>query len=206
MALNKKAKSSLLVATIVAGISMAGADKIHTIQEIENLKISVEQRNSQLDEQKKDNIKIKKELEKAQNKLEDTEKDLKKTKKQLKKAKSQLSAYNASSSTRSVGKGTPVTITLTFYGDGADENGGYTGITALGKKLQAGMVASNFYSFGTKFEYGGQVYTVSDRGGSGFDGPNNLDVFVPRNPGESKQSYDARISKYGRKTVTMYKQ
>lgn len=205
MALNKKMKSRLLVATIVAGGITIGADKIYTVQEIDKLETVIEKRDSQIESQHKENIKIKKKLEQTQEKLEDVEKDLNKTKKQLKKAKSQLSAYNASSSTRSIGRGTPVKITLTFYGDGAEENGGYAGITAQGKKLSAGMVASNYYSFGTKFEFGGQIYTVSDRGGSGFDGPNNLDVFVPRKPGESKAAYDARIRKYGRRTVTMYK-
>ena len=96
-------------------------------------------------------------------------------------------------------------MTLTFYGDFAHENGGYTGIDAQGNKLVAGTVASNVYSFGTKFEYNGQIFTVRDRGGRNFNSSNRLDVFVPRKSGEWNSAYAKRIREYGRKTVTMYK-
>lgn len=106
---------------------------------------------------------------------------------------------------RSIGKGTPVTITMTFYGDFAHENGGYEGIDCNGNKLVAGTVASNYYPQGTRFEFNGQIYTVRDRGGSNFNGANRLDVFVPRLKNESDSAYSKRIRHYGRKTVTMYK-
>ena len=106
---------------------------------------------------------------------------------------------------RSIGQGTPVTITMTFYGDFAHENGGYAGIDCNGNKLVAGTVASNYYPQGTQFEFNGQIYTVRDRGGSNFNSANRLDVFVPRLKNESDSAYSKRIRHYGRKTVTMYK-
>ena len=101
--------------------------------------------------------------------------------------------------------GTPIEITMTFYGDFAHENGGYAGLDCNGNKLIAGTVASNYYAQGTQFELNGQLFTVRDRGGSNFNSPNRLDVFVPRLENESNSSYSKRIKHYGRKTVTMYK-
>ena len=98
--------------------------------------------------------------------------------------------------------GTPIELTLTFYGDGAEENGGYAGINAYGDKLTAGTVASNVYPKGTQFRLSnGQVLTVQDRGGSSFNSYNRLDVFVPRLKGESDAQYDKRIASYGVKKV-----
>lgn len=98
-----------------------------------------------------------------------------------------------------------VDITMTFYGEGAEENGGYAGITCNGDKLVDGIVASNVWPQGTKFYCveENKIYTVSDRGGSNFNSYNRLDVFVPRYSGESKSEYDSRISRMGRKPVTM---
>ena len=102
--------------------------------------------------------------------------------------------------------GTPIELTLTFYGDGAEENGGYAGINAYGDKLTAGTVASNVYPKGTQFRLSnGQVLTVQDRGGSSFNSYNRLDVFVPRLKGESDAQYDKRIASYGVKKVKAYK-
>lgn len=101
--------------------------------------------------------------------------------------------------------GTPIEMTMTFYGDFAHENGGYAGIDCNGDKLVAGTIASNYYPQGTQFEFNGQIFTVRDRGGSNFNSPNRLDVFVPRLKNESDSAYAKRIRHYGRKTVTMYK-
>lgn len=101
--------------------------------------------------------------------------------------------------------GEPITLRLSYYGEGAEENGGYAGITCTGAKLVDGMVASNVYDIGTKFMWDGKVYTVSDTGGDHFDSYDRLDVFVPRYPGESKDSYDRRISDEGRKVVQAVK-
>lgn len=103
------------------------------------------------------------------------------------------------------GSGTPVNMTMTFYGDFAHENGGYAGIDCNGDKLVAGTVASNYYPQGTQFEFNGQVFTVRDRGGSNFNNPNRLDVFVPRLNNESDSDYTKRIRHYGVKKVVMYK-
>lgn len=106
---------------------------------------------------------------------------------------------------RGTTRGTPIQMKMTFYGDFAHENGGYAGIDAQGNKLVAGTVASNVYPFGTTFSYNGQIFTVRDRGGRNFNSYNRLDVFVPRKKGESDAAYARRISIYGVKTVTMYK-
>ena len=247
MALSKKLKSSLLVATLVAGGITIGVDKANSNKRIKELESSLSAKELKIDEQNKEIKKKERELTKVQKDLcdtetslkdtketlkdtekslkntkkalEDTEKELKNTKGQLQEANRKINSSKVSSFARSVNttstntnkvnstnkKGTPVSMTLTFYGDGADENGGYAGITASGQKLRDGMVASNYYPFGTKFELNGKIYTVSDRGGSGFNGPNNLDVFVPRRAGESTVAYKVRIMKYGKRKVTMYK-
>ena len=101
--------------------------------------------------------------------------------------------------------GTPVKMTMTFYGDFAHENGGYAGIDCNGNKLVAGTVASNYYPQGTQFEFNGQIFTVRDRGGSNFNNPNRLDVVVPRLNNESDSDYTKRIRHYGVKKVVMYK-
>lgn len=120
------------------------------------------------------------------------------------KIKARSSSQDAPVTTSS-SRGTPISMTLSFYGDGADENGGHAGITAYGQKLSAGMVASNTYPRGTQFSFNGQTFTVQDKGGSHFNSGNRLDVFVPRLSGESNSAYKKRISHYGRRTVTMYK-
>lgn len=98
-------------------------------------------------------------------------------------------------------RGTPITLKLSFYGDGAEENGGYAGMDAQGGKLRAGTIASNVYPFGTQFSINGQIFTVRDRGGSHFNSPDRIDVFVPRRDGETKEEYNRRIREYGRKEV-----
>lgn len=115
-------------------------------------------------------------------------------------------AYSLPNNTTSSTKGTPIQMRLSFYGDFAHENGGYAGRDAQGNKLVGGTVASNVYPFGTTFVFEGRTFTVRDRGGSNFNSYNRLDVFVPRLQGESDAAYKARISHYGVRTVTMYKQ
>ena len=164
--------------------------------------------------ERQNNIKkLNKEKDDLTKSIEDLKKENKSLKKDLEaKKQKEASAKLASAdcptqsvSRGSIKRGTPVKMTLTFYGDFAHENGGYTGIDAQGNKLVAGTVASNVYSFGTKFELNGQIFTVRDRGGKNFNSSNRLDVFVPRKSGESNSAYAKRIREYGRKTVTMYK-
>lgn len=162
-----------------------------------------------------------KELESSNAEKDEKIKELKDSKTKLESEKAKLSAevkklssgvyptsVSRGTSSRNTGttSGTPITMTLTFYGDGADENGGYAGMNAYSGKLTAGTVASNVYPRGTKFRLpNGQVLTVNDKGGSDFDSYNRLDVFVPRLSGESDYAYKKRISDYGRKTLTVYK-
>ena len=101
---------------------------------------------------------------------------------------------------------TPYELDKKFSDESIYENGGYAGRDAQGNKLVGGTVASNVYPFGTTFVFEGRTFTVRDRGGSNFNSYNRLDVFVPRLQGESNAAYKARISHYGVRTVTMYKQ
>lgn len=90
------------------------------------------------------------------------------------------------------------TFVLTFYTDLAEENGPYGAITCNGKRLAAGMVANNVLPQGTKImtkEFGQLV--VSDKGGKNFNTRNRLDVFIPRNKGESDRQYKRRVANMG---------
>lgn len=140
-------------------------------------------------------------LEKYRNHLDENDKLIEKKDKEIKELKKKIK-----NSKESPTYGTPVTLTLTFYGDFAYENGGYAGINAYGNKLAKGMVASNVHPRGTKFKLSsGETLTVEDRGGSNFNNYNRLDVFVPRIKGESDRQYAKRISNYGVKKVRAYK-
>ena len=150
-------------------------------------------------------------LEQYRNHLDKNDALIKEKDDKIKSLQSQL-AKKESLTNRSISRGgarqtgTPIELTLTFYGDGAEENGGYAGINAYGDKLTAGTVASNVYPKGTQFRLSnGQVLTVQDRGGSSFNSYNRLDVFVPRLKGESDAQYDKRIASYGVKKVKAYK-
>lgn len=150
-------------------------------------------------------------LEKYRNHLDKNDALIKEKDDKIKSLQSQLDKKE-SLTNRSISRGgarqvgTPIELTLTFYGDGAEENGGYAGINAYGDKLTAGTVASNVYPKGTQFRLSnGQVLTVQDRGGSNFNSYNRLDVFVPRLKGESDAQYEKRIASYGVKKVKAYK-
>lgn len=93
---------------------------------------------------------------------------------------------------------------LTYYTDMPSENGGYT-VTCTGKELEVGMVANNYLSIGTEIyleDYGTVV--VEDRGGSNFNVENRLDVFVPRNSGESDEEYLSRVNNMGIDYISGY--
>jgi 3D (Asp-Asp-Asp) domain-containing protein len=100
---------------------------------------------------------------------------------------------------------TEVDITLTFYTSLAEENGGFNGINCIGKKLTSGTVANNVLPLGTEIytkEFG--TLTVSDRGGNNFNTINRLDVYVPREDGESDRDYFIRVNKMGKIKVKGY--
>lgn len=93
-------------------------------------------------------------------------------------------------------------IQLTYYTEDESENTpGHSSVTCLGKKLEDGMVASNYYPLGTQFEIDGKIYTVSDTGGPNFNSPYRLDVFLPCNAGESIHACKQRAFKLGNPTV-----
>lgn len=220
MALSKKQKSYLLVAILAGGTIIGEGIGLYNlnnnIKDLHNQKTklenNIESLNEDLNKQLENVENLTKEKEDLNNSLEKIKEENKSLKNQL-NAKKEVSAKTASADypTQSISRGTasrgtPVTITLTFYGDGADENGGYAGLNAYSQKLSAGMVASNVYPRGTQFQLpSGQILEVQDKGGSHFNSYNRLDVFVPRLSGESDDAYARRISKLGRKTITMYK-
>lgn len=107
---------------------------------------------------------------------------------------------------RKVAKVTKIKAKISFYTSLACENGGYAGITASGKRLREGMVANNYYSFGTNIYFKGYgLKEVQDRGAkSVFNNYTSFDVFVPRNYGESDSQYFKRVNNMGVKTVTAY--
>lgn len=221
MALKKKQISYLLVAALAGGTIIGegiGLYKLNqTVEDlqkeksqlelkIDSLNQTIEEKDNTIDNVTKERDNNKESLDKLQKENKVLNQKLEAKKKEEASAKLASADYPTQSVSRgSVKRGTPVKMTLTFYGDFAHENGGYTGIDAQGNKLVAGTVASNVYSFGTKFEFNGQVFTVRDRGGKNFNSSNRLDVFVPRKSGESNSAYAKRIRNYGRKTVTMYK-
>jgi hypothetical protein len=95
------------------------------------------------------------------------------------------------------------TFVLTYYGSTVNECGNDLGITASGKKVQSGMVASPpCLSFGTQIQIGDNTYVVEDRGHPNFikqnnDGSIRLDVFIPRLDGESTAQYEKRVNSMG---------
>ena len=196
------------IALALTGVLTAG-----TAGYINNIKSDLSTANAQIEKLKKDNSKHKEVIDKLTGELEVSIKESVELKtsndeltKRVKSLKEQLNRKEfptQSINTRTMG--TPVKMTMTFYGDFAHENGGYAGIDCNGNKLVAGTVASNYYPQGTQFEFNGQIFTVRDRGSSSFNSANRLDVFVPRLKNESDSSYSKRIREYGRRTVTMYR-
>ncbi|MEG1597496.1 MAG: hypothetical protein RR359_04405 [Bacilli bacterium] len=98
-----------------------------------------------------------------------------------------------------------VNLKLTFYTDLSCENTEeYGGVDAIGNKLTFGTVANNYYPIGTEIKIGDNNFTVSDRGGNGFNNYYNLDVFIPREYGENDDNYYKRINSMGVKEVVGY--
>ena len=196
------------IALALTGVLTAG-----TAGYINNIKSDLSTANAQIEKLKKDNSKQKEVIDKLTGELEVSIKEsvelktsndeLEKRVESLKEQLNRKEFPTQSINTRAMG--TPVKMTMTFYGDFAHENGGYAGIDCNGNKLVAGTVASNYYPQGTQFEFNGQIFTVRDRGSSSFNSANRLDVFVPRLKNESDSSYSKRIREYGRRTVTMYR-
>lgn len=78
------------------------------------------------------------------------------------------------------GNGYTLEIEVTHYCPCAQCNGNSLAMTASGKPLAVGMIAtSTYYPFGTKFLINGTLYTVEDRGGPEFNDIHRVDIFVP---------------------------
>lgn len=99
---------------------------------------------------------------------------------------------------------------LTYYGLLHSECGKTDGITASGKKISRGMIASPpQLKFGTKIMIEGNEYIVEDRGSSKYikvnnDGTIRLDVYLERLAGESDREYYNRIQSKGVRKVKGY--
>lgn len=199
------------IALTLTGVLTIGT--VTTAEHIKDIRNELNTANSQIKKLKSDNSNSEEIINRLTGELDisiEKSKELRESNKELKNKvkslKEQLERKEfPTQSVKTKTMGTPVRITMTFYGDFAHENGGYAGIDCNGDKLIAGTVASNYYPQGTQFEFNGQIFTVRDRGSSSFNSANRLDVFVPRLKNESDYSYSKRISDYGRRTVTMYK-
>ena len=99
---------------------------------------------------------------------------------------------------------------LTYYGLLESECGNTKGITASGKKISRGMIASPpQLKFGTRIMIEDNEYVVEDRGSSKYikvnnDGSIRLDVYLPRINGETDAQYNKRIQSQGVKKVQGY--
>ncbi len=96
---------------------------------------------------------------------------------------------------------------ISFYTSLANENtNNGKGTDCHGKPLIYGDVADNYLPYGTKIHlYGMGNFIVRDVGSSKyFHNSHELDVFIPRNSGESNAHYYERVSNMGRKVVKGY--
>gem|GEM_PF-2387239 len=95
---------------------------------------------------------------------------------------------------------------LTFYTSLQSENSSAGAVTCQNKPLTSGGVANNVIPQNTKIYLKGygQV-TVNDRGSDKYFGVDNrLDVYIPREPGESDRQYSKRVNNYGIQKVQGY--
>lgn len=95
---------------------------------------------------------------------------------------------------------------LTFYTSLKCENSNAGAVTCQNKPLVPGGVANNVIALDTKIylEGYGQVI-VNDKGSDKYFGVDNrLDVYVPREPGESDKQYLQRVNNLGVKKVKGY--
>lgn len=99
----------------------------------------------------------------------------------------------------------PMEFKVSYYTDLDIENG-FGAINCLGEPLVDGMVANNILELGTEIyipELG--LKKVADRGSAKhFSDVNSIDVFVPRNKGESDSEYYKRVNDMGRTKIQGY--
>ena len=95
---------------------------------------------------------------------------------------------------------------LTFYTSLESENSSAGAVTCQNKPLSPGGVANNVIPQNTRIhlEGYGQV-VVNDRGSDKYFGVDNrLDVYIPRESGESDKQYSLRVNSYGIQRVQGY--
>lgn len=91
---------------------------------------------------------------------------------------------NPSRTYNGIAEGQIIPGKATHYCACAACNGSNSGSTASGMKIYNGManpyiVACNWLPLGTKIKVNGVLYTVADRGGSGFNKVGRVDIFTP---------------------------
>lgn len=92
-----------------------------------------------------------------------------------------------------------ITWKISFYTDLTIENSKYGAVNARGERLQDGMIANNILSLGAKVLIDNKLHYVADRGSNKyFYDVAMIDVFVPRIPGESDNTYYKRVNNMGR--------
>lgn len=200
--IKKYLASIAITAVVVGGPTSYHISKIN--HEKQTLEIKLTNTKRELSNKNK-TIKDYQNKEKTKNKqIENLEKENKELKENVNKLKQRNEELPTSSiKSNKPASGRTQEITLSFYSTLASENGGYT-TTCTGAPLKNGIVASNYYPLGTKININGQVFTVADRGGSHFDGPDRLDVLVERNYGEDPSEYLQRVNNLGKFTVTAH--
>lgn len=89
---------------------------------------------------------------------------------------------------------------ISFY---TELEGEGQGLTASGKRVSYGIVANNQLPFGTKIQLEGMgTFTVEDRGSpSHFNRVERIDLYIPRQKGESNATYQKRVAAMGVKKV-----
>lgn len=160
-------------------IEMVPTDNNDTVEKTSNLK-----------DEKQNQIELEKEAQlKRQNEL--------KVEKQRQKEKSEEDKKNQPEYKEFI---------LTFYTSLESENSSAGAVTCQNKPLTPGGVANNVIPQNSKIylEGYGQV-TVNDRGSDKYFGVDNrLDVYIPREPGESDRQYSRRVTNYGIQKVQGY--
>lgn len=107
-------------------------------------------------------------------------------------------------------KGIPVRLLVTYYGNTASQCENNEGIMANGEKVHYGAIAcSSEIPFGSKItmDKSGREFICKDRGNPKYIcklGENyyRVDIFIPRNEGESTHDYEKRVRAMGTDDVT----
>jgi len=79
----------------------------------------------------------------------------------------------------SLAEGSVVRVLSTAYSSTVDQTDASPFITASGQKVGSGTLAANFLPFGTQVRIGKNVYTVTDRMNSRYDGKYIIDIWKP---------------------------